>query len=61
MERMEREEKKSTAIRKVQEACKCLDEVYDVLEGVIDEDFEKNILDILHSIEYLEDDINELN
>lgn len=58
---MEREEKKSTAIRKVKEACKCLDEVYDVLEGVIDENFGKNILDILHSIEYLEDDINELN
>lgn len=58
---MERERKKSIAIRKVQEACKCLDEVYDVLEGVINEDFGKNILDILHSIEYLEDDINELN
>lgn len=58
---MEREEKKAIAIKKIQEACKCLDEAYDVLEGVIDEDFGREILDVLHSVEYLEDDINELN
>lgn len=61
MKKMEREERKATAIKKIQEACECLNEVYDVLEGVIDEDFGRNILDALHSIEYLEDDINELN